>query len=71
MTEDPLLLPDQSQKLKAHLSGLKQKFVIKCQSNWEICNNQERESVVVLDSGQMLGDHKTSEKRKVKIGTQN
>ena len=34
-------------------------------------NNQKRESVAVVDGGQMLGDYETSEKRKVKIGTQN
>jgi hypothetical protein len=50
---------------------LKQELVIKWQGNWEICNNQERESIVVIEGGQMLGDYETSEKRKVKIGTQN
>jgi hypothetical protein len=58
MKDDPLLLPEKSQKLKAHLSGchFKVGMGIKWQSNWEICNNQERESVVVVGSGQMLGD---------------
>jgi hypothetical protein len=44
--------------------------VIKWQGNWEISNNQKKESIVVVDGGQMLGDYETSEKREVKIGTQ-
>ena len=44
--------------------------MIKWRSNWEICNSQERESVVVVDGRQVLEDYETSEKRKGKIGTQ-